>query len=160
MSSTEMRSEDATQNPKAGMVDLKLEVVILPVSDVERAKRFYQRLGWRLDADFASGDDWRVVQLTPPGSPCSILFGKGITSAVPGSVQAPPQPLIEALGAIDVGHRKDNDLELQIDHPSLRILGCVFTAHLSAAHGGLRGLSRCSRPSPRLIVLSLAKARR
>src|SRR2546421_10418909 len=87
MSSTEMRSEDATQNPKTGMVDLKLEVVVLPVSDVERAKRFYQRLGWRLDADFASGDDWRVVQLTPPGSPCSILFGKGITTAVPGSVQ-------------------------------------------------------------------------
>src|SRR5438477_8858487 len=87
MSSTEMRSEDATQDSKAGMVDLKLEVVIVPVSDVDRAKRFYQSLGWRLDADFASGDDWRVVQLTPPGSPCSILFGKGLTTAVPGSVQ-------------------------------------------------------------------------
>jgi len=69
------------------MVDLKLEVVVLPVSDVDRAERFYQRLGWRLDADFTNGDDWRVVQLTPPGSPCSILFGKGITTAVPGSVQ-------------------------------------------------------------------------
>src|SRR5207253_5678908 len=87
MSSTEMRSGHATENPKAGMVDLKLEVVVLPVSDVDRAKRFYQRLGWRLDADFATDDEWRVVQLTPPGSPCSILFGKGITSAVPGSVQ-------------------------------------------------------------------------
>ena len=87
MSSTQMHSENATQNPKAGMVDLKLEVVVLPVSDVDRAKRFYQRLGWRLDADFTNGDDWRVVQLTPPGSPCSILFGKGLTTAVPGSVQ-------------------------------------------------------------------------
>jgi len=87
MSSTEMRSEHATQNPMAGMVDLKLEVVVLPVSDVDRAKRFYERLGWRLDADFSKGDDWRVVQVTPPGSPCSILFGKGITTAVPGSVQ-------------------------------------------------------------------------
>jgi len=87
MSSTEMRSEHATQNPMAGMVDLKLEVVVLPVSDVDRAKRFYERLGWRLDADFSNGDDWRVVQVTPPGSPCSILFGKGITTAVPGSVQ-------------------------------------------------------------------------
>ena len=87
MSSTQMPSENATQYPKAGMVDLKLEVVVLPVSDVDRAKRFYQRLGWRLDADFATGEDWRVVQLTPPGSPCSILFGKGLTTAVPGSVQ-------------------------------------------------------------------------
>ena len=68
-------------------VDLKLEVVLIPVSDVDRAKRFYEGLGWRLDADFASGDDLRVVQLTPPGSPCSILFGKGLTTAAPGSVQ-------------------------------------------------------------------------
>ena len=67
-------------------VDLKLEVVVIPVSDVDRSKRFYEGLGWRLDADFA-GPDWRIVQLTPPGSPCSIQFGKGITSAVPGSVQ-------------------------------------------------------------------------
>lgn len=68
-------------------VALKLEIVIIPVADVDRAKRFYQSLGWRLDADFATGDAWRVVQLTPPGSPCSILFGKGITTAAPGSVQ-------------------------------------------------------------------------
>jgi catechol 2,3-dioxygenase-like lactoylglutathione lyase family enzyme len=69
------------------MVDLKLEVVVLPVSDVDRAKRFYGSLGWRLDADFASGDSWRVVQMTPPGSPCSIHFGKGVTTAVPGSIK-------------------------------------------------------------------------
>src|SRR5467141_2623328 len=87
MSSTQMPGESATQNPMAGMADLKLEVLVLPVSDVDRAKRFYQRLGWRLDADFTNGTDWRVVQLTPPGSPCSILFGKGITTAAPGSVQ-------------------------------------------------------------------------
>ena len=68
-------------------VDMKLEVVVIPVSDVDRAKRFYEGLGWRLDADFASGDDWRLVQLTPPGSPCSVMFGKGFTTAVPGSVQ-------------------------------------------------------------------------
>jgi catechol 2,3-dioxygenase-like lactoylglutathione lyase family enzyme len=68
-------------------MDTKLEVVVLPVSDVERAKRFYGSLGWRLDADFANGDDWRVVQMTPPGSSCSVMFGKGFTTAVPGSVQ-------------------------------------------------------------------------
>ena len=87
-------------------VDMKLEVVVIPVSDVERAKRFYGDLGWRLDADFAAGDEFRVVQFTPPGSPCSIHFGKGITPAVPGS--APGLYLIvsdiEAARAALVGH--------------------------------------------------------
>ena len=68
-------------------VDLKLEVVVVPVSDVDRSKRFYGDLGWRLDADFSNGPNWRVVQMTPPGSPCSIHFGKGITTAVPGSLK-------------------------------------------------------------------------
>jgi catechol 2,3-dioxygenase-like lactoylglutathione lyase family enzyme len=68
-------------------MDMKLEVVVLPVGDVDRAKRFYAGLGWRLDADFTS-DDFRVVQLTPPGSQCSIHFGKGLTTAAPGSVQS------------------------------------------------------------------------
>jgi catechol 2,3-dioxygenase-like lactoylglutathione lyase family enzyme len=69
----------------APKIDMKLEVVVIPVSDVDRAKRFYLTMGWRLDADFASGDSWRVVQMTPPGSPCSIHFGKGVTTAVAGS---------------------------------------------------------------------------
>jgi len=73
---------------KDGAPDLKLEVVVLPVSDVDRAKGFYEGLGWRLDADFATGPDFRVVQLTPPGSQASIIFGKGITSADPGSIDA------------------------------------------------------------------------
>jgi len=67
-------------------VETKLEVVTIPVSDVDRAKRFYEGLGWRLDADFSKGD-WRTVQLTPPGSACSIFIGKGLTSAAPGSGQ-------------------------------------------------------------------------
>jgi catechol 2,3-dioxygenase-like lactoylglutathione lyase family enzyme len=66
---------------------MKLEVVVLPVSDVDRAKSFYKGLGWREDADFSAGSDFRVVQLTPPGSACSIIFGTGITSATPGSTQ-------------------------------------------------------------------------
>jgi len=68
-------------------VDQKLEVIAIPVSDADRAKEFYAGLGWRLDADLAAGDDFRIVQLTPPGSDCSIQFGTGITSAVPGSAQ-------------------------------------------------------------------------
>ena len=68
-------------------MDMKLEVVVVPVSDVDRAKAFYQSLGWRLDADFPGEGGFRVVQLTPPGSPCSIIFGSGVTSAPPGSAE-------------------------------------------------------------------------
>jgi catechol 2,3-dioxygenase-like lactoylglutathione lyase family enzyme len=68
-------------------VDMKLEVVLVPVSDVDRAKDFYEKLGWRLDANFIISDDFRIVQLTPPGSACSIIFGTGLTSAAPGSLQ-------------------------------------------------------------------------
>jgi catechol 2,3-dioxygenase-like lactoylglutathione lyase family enzyme len=87
MSSTQMTLEQATTTPTPATVDLKLEVVVIPVSDVDRAKRFYEGLGWRLDGDFASGENWRGVQMTPPGSPCSIHFGTGITTAAPGSVK-------------------------------------------------------------------------
>ena len=87
MSSTQVSTEPqgATSRSTAVTVDLKLEVVVIPVSDVDRATHFYEGLGWRLDADFAAGDNWRVVQMTPPGSPCSIHFGKGVTPAAPGS---------------------------------------------------------------------------
>ncbi|MEV0381097.1 VOC family protein [Nonomuraea sp. NPDC050643] len=67
-------------------MDMKLEVIVLPVADVDRAEKFYAGLGWRLDADLGT-DSLRVVQLTPPGSPCSIIFGSGVTTAAPGSVQ-------------------------------------------------------------------------
>jgi catechol 2,3-dioxygenase-like lactoylglutathione lyase family enzyme len=75
----------ATVSRGVQTVDLKLEVVLIPVSDVDRAKRFYDGLGWRLDADFPVGDAFRVVQFTPPGSPASIHFGIGLTTAAPGS---------------------------------------------------------------------------
>ena len=68
-------------------MDMKLEVVVLPVADVDRAKDFYKELGWRLDADFTSGPEFRVVQLTPPGSACSVIFGTGVTASPPGSVE-------------------------------------------------------------------------
>jgi catechol 2,3-dioxygenase-like lactoylglutathione lyase family enzyme len=69
------------------MSDMKLEIVVIPVSDVDRAKTFYASLGWRLDADYASGDDYRVIQFTPPGSGCSVIFGRNVTAAAPGSAQ-------------------------------------------------------------------------
>ena len=74
-------------NPEVGTTDMKLEVVTLPVSDIDRAKRFYESLGWRLDADIVRADVFRAVQLTPPRSSCSIAFGKGLTTAAPGSAQ-------------------------------------------------------------------------
>ena len=80
-------SESVIETPKARTIDMKLEVVIIPVSDVDRAKSFYSSLGWRLDADFAAGDDWRAIQFTPPGSGCSVIFGKNVSAAAPGSAQ-------------------------------------------------------------------------
>jgi len=76
MSTTKVRSND-----------MKFEIVVIPISDVDRAKKFYETLGWRLDADFASGDDFRAIQFTPPGSSCSVIFGTNVTAAVPGSAQ-------------------------------------------------------------------------
>lgn len=87
MSSTQVHSETAVETPRARTVDMKLEVVVIPVSDVDRAKRFYGDLGWRLDADFAAGDDFRLIQFTPPGSGCAVIFGKNVTAAAPGSAQ-------------------------------------------------------------------------
>jgi catechol 2,3-dioxygenase-like lactoylglutathione lyase family enzyme len=80
-------STDETSQPGVARVDMKLEVMVIPVSDVDRAKEFYGRLRWRLDAEFASGDDFRVIQFTPPGSGGSVIFGKNVTAAAPGSAQ-------------------------------------------------------------------------
>jgi catechol 2,3-dioxygenase-like lactoylglutathione lyase family enzyme len=87
MTSTEQSSETEIGTPSAGTVDMKLEVVVIPVSDVDRAKRFYGGLGWRLDAEFGAGEDFRIMQFTPPGSGCSIILGKNVTAAAPGSAQ-------------------------------------------------------------------------
>src|SRR5467141_410445 len=87
MTNTQAHGETAVETPKARGIDMKLEIAVIPVSDVDRAKSFYSKLGWRLDADFAAGDDFRVIQFTPPGSGASIIFGKNVTAAAPGSTQ-------------------------------------------------------------------------
>src|SRR4249919_2926950 len=88
MSTTEVRSNIATGKAIAAKVDMKFEIVVIPVSDVDRAKEFYgEKLGWRLDADYDNGKDFRVIQFTPPGSGCSVIFGRNVTSAAPGSAQ-------------------------------------------------------------------------
>jgi catechol 2,3-dioxygenase-like lactoylglutathione lyase family enzyme len=87
MSSTDAGTARATGEQSVAAADLKLEVVVIPVSDVQRAKDFYAGLGWRLDADFAFDNGFRVVRFTPPGSPCSVQFGTGMTQAAPGTAQ-------------------------------------------------------------------------
>jgi catechol 2,3-dioxygenase-like lactoylglutathione lyase family enzyme len=87
MSNIPMQSEPAVKTSDGDTYDMKLEIVVIPVTDVDRAKRFYGELGWRLDLDFKGADDYRVIQFTPPGSGCSVIFGKNITSAAPGSAQ-------------------------------------------------------------------------
>ena len=87
MSTNEVLCKGACEDASVARVDMKLEAVVIPVADVDRAKEFYGKLGWRLDADFPFGNGFRVVQFTPPGSGCSVQFGTNITSAAPGSAQ-------------------------------------------------------------------------
>jgi catechol 2,3-dioxygenase-like lactoylglutathione lyase family enzyme len=108
MSSSEAKTLSADTSDD-GVIDLRLEVVVIPVSDVDRAKAFYTGLGWRLDADVSTDSSFRVIQLTPPGSPCSIIFGTGVTSAAPGSEQGLHLIVsdIEAARAALIGHGVD-----------------------------------------------------
>ena len=87
MTDTSAHSEAVAETPKARGIDMKFEIAVIPVSDVDRAKAFYASLGWRLDADFTADDDYRVIQFTPPGSGCSVIFGKNVTAAAPGSAR-------------------------------------------------------------------------
>jgi catechol 2,3-dioxygenase-like lactoylglutathione lyase family enzyme len=132
MASTDVAGGTATQTPEVGAIDMKLEVVTVPVSDVDRAKRFYQSLGWRLDVDLGSDDAVRVVQFTPPHSGCSIHIGKGLTSAPPGSaermllavedIDAARQDLIER--GIDV-----SEVDVQEPPPGLGATGRSYFAY-------------------------------
>src|SRR6202167_1251119 len=83
----EIQANNAASEARVAKVDMRFEIVVIPVSDVDRAKEFYTRLGWRLDADYDNGKDFRVIQFTPPGSGCSVIFGKNVTAAAPGSAQ-------------------------------------------------------------------------
>src|SRR5271170_6433992 len=83
----EVQANDAASEASVAKVHMKFEIVVIPVSDVDRAKGFYAKLGWRLDADYDNGKDFRIIQFTPPGSGCSVIFGKNVTGAAPGSAQ-------------------------------------------------------------------------
>ena len=115
-------------------MDLKLEVVVIPVSDVDRAKEFYKRLGCREDIDFAGNDGYRVVQMTPPGSACSIIFGKGVTAAKPGSIDR----LVLAVSDIDAARDelRSHGVEVSVFHDAGGGLGGGFTADARARASG------------------------
>ena len=134
MSSTEARSGTASGRPSVETVDLKLEVVVIPVADVDRAKAFYGGLGWRLDADFPFDNGFRVVQFTPPGSGCSIQFGTKMTSAEPGSVRglylivsdieaARDELLDHGVEVSEVFHSGTPGAQFQVDDTSGRVGG-------------------------------------
>jgi catechol 2,3-dioxygenase-like lactoylglutathione lyase family enzyme len=126
--------------PSPAAVDMKFEIVVIPVSDIDRAKEFYQRLGWRLDADFATDDkDFRVVQFTPPGSGCSVIFGKRVTGATPGSSQG----LYLIVSDIEAARKDLQDRGIDVSE--------VF--HSNGAYAGsdepfLFGQNRVSGPDP------------
>jgi catechol 2,3-dioxygenase-like lactoylglutathione lyase family enzyme len=134
MSTSQITSSNASSDATAARADLKLEGVVIPVSDVDRAKKFYAKLGWRLDADFPFDNGFRVVQFTPPGSGCSVQFGSNITTAVPGSarglylivsnIQAARDQLA-ALGAkvSEVFHATTPGAQFQPDGASGRVAG-------------------------------------
>ena len=84
---TQTEERKVTSDAMVATLDMKFEIVVIPVSDIDRAKEFYTRLGWRLDADYDNGTDFRVIQFTPPGSGCSVIFGRNVTAAIPGSMR-------------------------------------------------------------------------
>jgi catechol 2,3-dioxygenase-like lactoylglutathione lyase family enzyme len=135
MSNAELLREPAIETSRAGTVDMKLEVIVIPVSDVDRAKRFYGNLGWRLDIDYTPGDDYRVIQFTPPGSGCSIIFGKNVTKAAPGSAQGLHLIVSDIEAARDQLRRRD----IEIGEP-FHDAGGIFH------HAGAKGL--LSGPNP------------
>jgi catechol 2,3-dioxygenase-like lactoylglutathione lyase family enzyme len=135
MNVTHTRAEGASASEDAQPLDMKFEVVVIPVADVDRAKDFYARLGWRLDVDIAKDEQFRVVHFTPPGSSCSVLFGKGVTTQAPGSTQG-LHLIVSDLDAVRAGLVKQGIEVSEIFHDG----GGLFH------HAGTEG--RVSGPHP------------
>jgi catechol 2,3-dioxygenase-like lactoylglutathione lyase family enzyme len=134
MSSVEASSQEAVGTPPVAAGEVRLEVLVLPVSDVDRAKDFYEGLGWKVDAEF-SGDGYRLMQVTPPGSGCSIIFGNGVTAAAPGSYEG------LHLAVYDIDEARENLIARGVEVSEIfhDVTG-VFH------HGGTEG--RVSGPAP------------
>jgi catechol 2,3-dioxygenase-like lactoylglutathione lyase family enzyme len=145
--------KERTAASKVPAIDARLEVVVIPVSDADRAKEFYAKLGWRLDADFA-GEGWRVIQFTPPGSPTSVIFGKNVTAATPGSAQglylvvsdleAARKDLIGRGIKVSEAFHPEGDAHVGKDEPYL--FGSVRTKGADPARGTYRSYASFSDP--------------
>jgi catechol 2,3-dioxygenase-like lactoylglutathione lyase family enzyme len=140
MSTQAVRANDATGDAGVVRVDMKFEVVVIPVSDVDRAKEFYERLGWRFDGDFVHGDDWRAIQFTPPGSGCSVILGKNVTAAAPGSAQG----LYLIVSDIEATRRELLDRGVEIS----RVFHDAGDSHAGTDEAYLFGRVRVSGPDP------------
>jgi catechol 2,3-dioxygenase-like lactoylglutathione lyase family enzyme len=136
MSSNETETSPATETSDQAVIDLRLEVVVIPVSDVDRAKDFYAGLGWRLDADVVTADDLRLIQLTPPGSSCSIQFGTNLTSAAPGSAHG------LYLAVADIEAARDQLIARQVE------VGAVFHEESLGGRFEYGARWRASGPAP------------
>jgi len=152
--SSALSSNESATVPNAARLDMKFEIVVIPVSDVDRAKEFYTRLGWRLDADFDSGQEFRVIQFTPPGSGCSIIFGRNITGAAPGSAKgmylivsdieaARKEILDRGIAISDVFH---GDTGVYAGHDEPYLFGRKRVSGPDAAHGSYRSFASFSDP--------------
>src|SRR5580692_2888494 len=150
----EAKRKELGMSTKAQSVEMRLEIVVVPVSDVDRAKRFYGGLGWRLDADFAAGDDFRVIQFTPPGSGCSIIFGKNVTAAAAGSAQglylivsdikAARDELLGRGVEVDEVFHGAGDVYVGTDEPYL--FGRIRVSGPDPAHGSYRSFASFRDP--------------
>ena len=150
MSANAIRSME----PGTARVDMKFEIVVIPVSDVDRAKEFYSKLGWRVDADFASGEDFRVIQFTPPGSGCSVIFGKNVTAAAPGSarglylivsdIEAARKELLEHGIEVSEAFHGANGVYSSADEPYL--FGRQRVAGPDPGHGSYRSFASFTDP--------------
>lgn len=151
---TTIEIDRETNRSTSRSIDLKLEVVVIPVSDVDRAKAFYARLGWRLDADFASGDNWRVIQFTPPGSACSVIFGRNVTAAAPGStrglylvvsdLEAARQDLLDRGVEVSAPFHGAGDVHVGSDEPYL--FGSIRAGGVDPKRGSYSSFASFSDP--------------
>ena len=150
----EVQANDAASEASVAKVDMKFEIVVIPVSDVDRAKEFYAKLGWRLDADYDNGNDYRVIQFTPPGSGCSVIFGRNVTAAAPGSAQglylivsdiepARKELLARGVSVSEVFHG-DADVYAGPDEPYL--FGRIRVNGPDPEHGSYRSFASFSDP--------------
>jgi catechol 2,3-dioxygenase-like lactoylglutathione lyase family enzyme len=167
VSTKAVRTNDPTSDAGVARVEMKFEVVVIPVSDVDRANKFYSKLGWRLDADFVHGDDWRGIQFTPPGSGCSVIFGKNVTPAAPGSAQG----LYLIVSDIEAARREllDHGVEISevfhggsgvysgTDEPYL--FGRIRVNGLDAEHGSYRSFASFRDPDGNGWLLQEVKTR-